>query len=125
MATTTLAGSRGVVHVPAANTVATCTTGAPTGVADRVYVTGITCTLGGTAATAAGLTFNLIDGASGGSTILWTGKISNLANTTESLVVSFANPIQTSVRTAATLETATQPAANVSATVALNYYIGT
>jgi len=107
----------GIRHVPAAAAQATITRAAEANNL-RHYATGITVTLGGTSATTAGLEFRLIDGASGGSTILWSGKIANLANVTNSIVLGGV-AIAGSPGVAMTLESTAAPGANVSATVAL------
>ena len=110
-------GQWAIRHVPAVTTQATITQAAG-GLLLRHYATGLTVTLGGIAATAAGLEFRLIDGASGGSTILWSGKLSNLINETTSISLGGV-AIQGSQNTAMTLECTAAPATNVAATVSL------
>jgi hypothetical protein len=109
----------GIRHVPAANTQATISKAAD---ANLFHVcTSITVTLGGTAATAAGLEFQLRDGATGAGTVLWSGKLANLANVTNSIVVTGLN-LRGTLNTAMTLECTAAPALNVSATVSLTGY---
>jgi hypothetical protein len=108
-----------VQHQPAANTQATIAKAAD---ANLCHVcTSITVTLGGTAATAAGLVFNLRDGATGAGTILWSGRLCNLANTGDSIAIAGLR-IRGTKNTAMTLESAAAPAANVTATVAMTGY---
>lgn len=80
----------------------------------------ITVTLGGVGANAAGVTFVLRNGATGAGTILWTAKLSNLANT--SVPFSATVNIAGSKNTAMTLESTAAPAASSHVTVAMDGY---
>lgn len=108
-----------VQHTPAAAAAATIAKAAQTNATH--YVTSITVTLGGTSATTAGLAFNLRDSTTGAGNILWSGKLANLANVTNSIAIGGLN-IKGVKGQAVCLESASAPGSNVSATVAMTGY---
>lgn len=108
-----------VQHTPAAAAAATISVAAQT--RGIHHVTSITISLGGTAATTAGLSFNLRDSTTGAGNILWSVKLANLANTTNTFSVGGINIVGVKGQ-AVTLESASAPGANVSATVAMTGY---
>lgn len=105
-------------HAPADAAQGTCTVAASA--LGRHVCRHITITLGGVGANAAGVTFVARDGATGAGTIIWTAKLSNLANTS----VSISAPVNLvgSKNTAMTLESTGAPAASSHVTVAMDGY---
>jgi len=113
-------------HVPAAATQATITLAARSStdnmVGSRYRCHAIDATIAA-AATASGImTVNLRDGATGAGTVLWTGKIACVANTSARLHLSGLN-IMGSQNTAMTLEFAGAGAANTEQTVSIAYSV--
>ena len=107
-----------VAHAPADNTQATISKAAGTGVTH--YCNAITCTLEG-AANAAAVIFQLRDSTTGAGNVLWTGKLCNIANESETITISGLN-IRGVDGQALTLETSAAPAASSSATVSMQGY---
>ena len=105
----------GVTHSAADNTVSTIAKAAET--LGIHYVTGITVSLSGAAnAAAAPVTFSLSDGA----TVIWTVKLSNIINESETVQLAGLN-LRGTKNTAMTLAS-TQPAASSRTTVAMSGY---
>lgn len=97
-------GDWGIIHAPAANNIATISKGAVAGA--RHVATSLTVTVSCSAAPAASvLTARLIDGASGGGNILWTGRLAlqAVAGDSKSIALSGLSYVGT-VNTAMTLE---------------------
>lgn len=107
-----------VQHSPAAATQGTIAVAAAA--LGRHICRHITITLGGVGANAASIVFVLRDGATGAGTIVWTAKLSNLANTTSTLSASVNVP--GSKNTVMTLESTGAPAASSQVTVAMDGY---
>lgn len=114
-------GDWSVTHAPAANTQATASKAAG-GAGVQHVVTGLSVTLAGGAAapTAALVTVNLRDGATGAGAILntWTLAVEAVAGKVVTLSLSGLNVVG-SANTACTLETSAAPGVNVSASVNL------
>ena len=108
-----------VNHVPSAAAQATISKAAQANATH--YVTSITITLGGTAATTAGAAFSLRDSTTGAGNVLWAAKLANLANVTNSIAIGGLN-IKGVKGQAVTLEINSAPASNVAATVAMTGY---
>ena len=115
-------GEWAISHVPAANTQATATKAAGTG-AQRHVVRSIAFTLASTAAAAAQVVCNVIDGASGGTTYLWRGQLAITATADdESLIVLSGLNIIGTAATGMTIEFAAAGGANTLETVSATGY---
>lgn len=106
-----------VQHTPSAAAAATITRAAVTN--GKHIVTSITVSLSG-AANSTAIVFTLRDSTTGAGNILWTVKLCNLINTSETVAVPVNIP---GVKgQAVTLETTGAPASSSAATVAMNGY---
>lgn len=115
----------GVTHAPAANTQAIASKAAG-GAGVKHVCTGISITLanGAAAPTAALVTINLRDGATGAGSILatWTLAVKAVAGDVVSISLPIRSGLPGTANTAMTLETSAAPGANVSASVNLFGY---
>lgn len=109
-----------VAHAPADATQATISKAAVA--LTTHYVTSITVSLEGGANTG-GVTFQLRDSTTGAGNVLWTARLNNIANESETITLGGLN-IKGVKGQAVTLETlsSTAPAASSSATVAMTGY---
>ena len=112
----TTATAWAITHAPAAAAQATISKAAAVNV--RHVATSITVCLGATAAQTS-LQFNLLDGATGVGTVLWTARLAGAASTNQ-CVTSGPIFISGSPNTTMTLESSAAPAATNFATVSLS-----